>query len=125
MVYISFINYTLQLQFLQVLTSFMVTFCGQLSDLWVLPGCIPCGLALVISSLNPHIISLKNSRTCRDLNPGPPQYQAGMLPTELSWLGWQKLTFTGPEKCLNSKNVKLQFSFKFSLLFFHISFFDI
>ena len=25
---------------------------------------------------------------CWDLNPGPPRYQADMLPTELSWLGF-------------------------------------
>ena len=25
---------------------------------------------------------------CRDLNPGPPWYQADILPTELSWLGY-------------------------------------
>ena len=33
------------------------------------------------------LFSLKNSRSCRDLNPGPRWYQADMLPTELSWLG--------------------------------------
>ena len=31
---------------------------------------------------------MKNSRPCRDLNPGPPRYQADMPPTELSWLGY-------------------------------------
>ena len=30
---------------------------------------------------------MKNSRPCRDLNPGPARYQADMLPIELSWLG--------------------------------------
>ena len=34
-----------------------------------------------------YLFSLKNSRPCRDLNPGPPRYQADMLPIELSWLG--------------------------------------
>ena len=37
---------------------------------------------------NQLLFLLKNSRPCRDLNPGFPQYQADMLPTELSWLGW-------------------------------------
>ena len=32
------------------------------------------------------LFPLKNSHLCQDLNPGPPQYQADMLPTELSWL---------------------------------------
>ena len=35
-----------------------------------------------------HLFSLKNSRPCRDLNPGPLWYQADMLPIELSWLGF-------------------------------------
>ena len=34
-----------------------------------------------------YLFSLKNSRPCRDLNPGPPWYPADMLPIELSWLG--------------------------------------
>ena len=39
-------------------------------------------------------IILKNSRPCRDLNPGPPRYQVDMLPFELSWLGFLlKLNF--------------------------------
>ena len=33
------------------------------------------------------LFSLKNSCTCRDLNPRLPRYQADMLPAELSWLG--------------------------------------
>ena len=33
------------------------------------------------------LFSFENSRPCRDLNLRPPQYQADMLPTELSWLG--------------------------------------
>ena len=32
-------------------------------------------------------IFIEKSRPCQDLKPGPPQYQADMLPTELSWLG--------------------------------------
>ena len=44
-----------------------------------------------------YLFSLKNSRPCQDLKPGPPQYQADMLPTELYWLGyninvWKVLT---------------------------------
>ena len=39
------------------------------------------------SNLINYLFSLKNSRPCRDLNPGLPRYQADMLPTELSWLG--------------------------------------
>ena len=31
--------------------------------------------------------SLKNSRPCQDLNPGPPSYQADLLPIELYRLG--------------------------------------
>ena len=34
-----------------------------------------------------YLVSLKNSCPCRDLNAGPPPYQADMLPIELSWLG--------------------------------------
>ena len=34
-----------------------------------------------------YLFSLKNSPPCQDLNPGPPQYLADMLPTELSLLG--------------------------------------
>ena len=34
-----------------------------------------------------YLFSLKNSRTSRDLNWGPPRYQADMLPIELSLLG--------------------------------------
>ena len=37
------------------------------------------------SNSNNYLFSLKNSRPCRD-----PQYQADMLPTELSWLGYIK-----------------------------------
>ena len=39
------------------------------------------------SNKSSYLFSLKNSRPCRDLNPGPPRYQADMLPIELSWLG--------------------------------------
>ena len=35
-----------------------------------------------------YLFSHKNSRPCRDLIPGPPRYQADMLPIELSWLGF-------------------------------------
>ena len=54
----------------------------------------------VLQSTN--IISLKNSRPCRDLNPGPPQYQADMLPTELSWLGsaWNYLALVVNFDCV-------------------------
>ena len=31
------------------------------------------------------LFSLKNSRPCRDLNLGTPQYQANKLPIEPSW----------------------------------------
>ena len=34
-----------------------------------------------------YLFSLKNYRPCRDSIPGPPRYQADMLPIELSWLG--------------------------------------
>ena len=34
------------------------------------------------------LLSLKNSHPCRDLNLGPPWYQADMLLIELSWLGF-------------------------------------
>ena len=34
------------------------------------------------------IFSRTNSRPCLDLNPGPLQSQADMLPIELSWLGF-------------------------------------
>ena len=37
-----------------------------------------------------YLFSLKSSRPCRGLNPGPPRHQADMLPTELSWLGWKR-----------------------------------
>ena len=40
------------------------------------------------------IFSLKNSRPCRDLNQKPPQYQANMLPTELSWLEFLLIKLT-------------------------------
>ena len=43
-------------------------------------------LVEVIQSHTPKF-SLKNYCPCWDLNPGPPRYQADMLPTELSWLG--------------------------------------
>ena len=33
------------------------------------------------------LISNEKFLLCRDLNPGPPQYQADMLPIEQSWLG--------------------------------------
>ena len=42
---------------------------------------------IYISNLINILFSLKSSRPCWDLNPGPPRYQANMLPTELSWLG--------------------------------------
>ena len=48
-----------------------------LSDLWVL-------------FIN-YLFSLKTSHPCRDLNPGPPQFQTDMLPTELSWLGCKQI----------------------------------
>ena len=31
---------------------------------------------------------INNSRPCRDLNPGPLRYQANILPTKPSWLGF-------------------------------------
>ena len=37
-----------------------------------------------------YLFSLKNSRPCRDLNPGLPRYQVDMLPIELSWLGYEE-----------------------------------
>ena len=39
-----------------------------------------------------YLFSLKNSRPCRDLNPGPPWYQADMLSIELSWLGQAQIS---------------------------------
>ena len=42
-----------------------------------------------------YLFSLKNSRPCQELNPGPPRYQANMLPTELSWLGFRWLLYSG------------------------------
>ena len=42
---------------------------------------------------------MKNSRPCQDLNPGPPQYQADMLPIELTWLQFQfKSMYLGKSK---------------------------
>ena len=46
----------------------------------------PPFMVYILNLIN-FLFSLKNSRPCRDLNRGPPQYQANMLPTELSWLG--------------------------------------
>ena len=59
----------------------------HLSDLWVLlHGCWNYIFVFKFeqSSL---LFSLKNSRPCQDLNPGPPRYQPDMPPIELSWLG--------------------------------------
>ena len=42
---------------------------------------------LFIFKLISYLFSLKNSRPCWDLSPGPPLYQADMLPIELPWLG--------------------------------------
>ena len=47
-----------------------------------------------------YLFSLKNSRPCRDLNPGPPRYQADMLPIELSWLGSSLKSLLKQTKCL-------------------------
>ena len=47
-----------------------------------------------------YLISLKNYRPCRDLIPGPPRDQADMLPTELSWLGFNYF-FTCGTQVLN------------------------
>ena len=38
-----------------------------------------------------HLFSLKYSRPCQDLNPGPPRYHADTIPIELSWLGFRKI----------------------------------
>ena len=35
-----------------------------------------------------YLFSMKYYRTCRDLNPGLLRYQADLIPTELSWLGY-------------------------------------
>ena len=43
-----------------------------------------------------YLFSLKNSLPCRDLNPGPPRYQADML-TELSWLVISYFSFLTPQ----------------------------
>ena len=39
------------------------------------------------TKFNQLLIFIEKFSPCRNLNPGPPQYQANMLPTELSWLG--------------------------------------
>ena len=79
-------------RYVQILILFKVDrwqhYLNKLSFLCCQPGMI---LYLYLHKLyNQHIsylFSLKNSRTCRDLNPGPPWYQANMLPIELFWLG--------------------------------------
>ena len=38
------------------------------------------------SSYTSFLVRINNSHPCQDLNPGPPWYQADMLPIELSWL---------------------------------------
>ena len=69
-----------------------------------------------------YLFSPKNSRPCRDLNPGPPRYQVNMLPIELSWLGSKNL-FTNIYKLFfykirrlltipNQSNLKVCSSFK-------------
>ena len=48
------------------------------------------------SEQSSYLFSLKSSRPCRDLNPGPPWYQADFLPIELSWLGyWRQIWISG------------------------------
>ena len=37
----------------------------------------------LLLNVNPYKTLMKNSCPCWDLNPGPPRYQADMLPTEL------------------------------------------
>ena len=55
----------------------MLDLCGQL----------PCTVSTHIGVIYQLLIFTENSYPCRDLNPGPHQYQADMLPIELSWLG--------------------------------------
>ena len=70
---------------------FWRTFCEQLSMYWKMhlssgswPGCIYCNLNL----------DQKNPLSCRNLNSWPPWYQSDMLPTELSWLDFDKIVNT-------------------------------
>ena len=80
MVYISVIN-TQTLQ---------ITFLHDIDLLWAafhMPERrIHIGITYSYSNLNNPVtyFHLKNYRLCRDLNPGSPQYQADMLPIELS-----------------------------------------
>ena len=52
-----------------------------------------------------YLFSLKNSRPCWDLNPGPPRYWADMLPIELSWLGYWAHSLICGYKLSKTKNV--------------------
>ena len=51
-----------------------------------------CGDYLEQSS---YLFSLKNSRPCRNLNSGPPRYQADILPIELAWMVIKELYLNG------------------------------
>ena len=89
--------YTLHFTIFSSSYMFMVTFCGQLSCTASTPVFLTCGYYKFIFSEN------YNSRPCWDLNPGPPRYQAVMLPNDLCWLGMQNLcTSLG---CFNLKKL--------------------
>ena len=66
----------------------------------------PSRLTILLSLLvfkfeqSSNLLSLKNSCPCRDLIPGPPRYQADMLPIELSWLGLISQSQTHKNKIL-------------------------
>ena len=65
-------------------------------------------------SLN-YLFSLKNSRPCRDSNPGPHRYQAYMLPTELSWLGYKyffRFSKTQKSRLINITNKSMVWIFQ-------------
>ena len=108
MVYISVIDtQILQITFLHDVDLLWAAFHVLHQHLSFLHGCctsvILCGLKpdsvyifIFKFEQSSYLISLTNSRPCRDLNPGPHQYQVDMLPIELSWLGftWERYKFS-------------------------------
>ena len=83
------------LHILQITIFHMLKLCGQLSCTKWSTSCVeprfytaPFKLKFLFN----YLFSLNNSRSYQDLNSGPPQYQADMLPTELSWLGFRSVT---------------------------------